>query len=82
MNPNTSMAVILDGFTILATLPTSSPPEEIREAREETVQSLRDLADWIEEGGFPPCRHEWPNYRLAPSLLLDFDLSPPERELE
>lgn len=65
MDPNTAMAVALDGFCILATLRTSTPESEKREAREETAQALRDLADWIEKGGFPPCRHEWPNYGKA-----------------
>lgn len=47
MDPDTTMRLILSA---LAALKTGQDPD----ARVDAVERLRDLAAWLERGGFPP----------------------------
>ena len=50
MDPNATLALILDGVAEM------NAPDSARQqwGREQAVQAARDLADWLERGGFPP----------------------------
>jgi hypothetical protein len=57
MDPNTAWQVICEALRELREHP------DDKEQRERAVDVLRVLADWLEQGGFPPCIAEetrWP----------------------
>jgi hypothetical protein len=56
MDPNATLAHILEMLTILNDNETTSPRIE---ARRELIEDLKDLTHWLENGGFPPRYPRW-----------------------